>query len=80
LIDRNVTRTGFHNSEYAGNRRWRFLQINSDAIPGNDAALDKRVCELIAEFFQLPISECLIEKSHRFGIRASPGALGQQLM
>jgi len=80
LINWNITRAGFHYSKYAGDRGRRFVQINPDAITGNDAALDKRMCELIAQFFQLPISESLIEKADRFSIGAPRGALGQQLM
>ena len=44
------------------------MKINPDAINGNDPDFDKRMCELIAESFQLRISERLIEKAHRFRV------------
>src|SRR5215471_19325339 len=42
-IDRNVTRTGFHNSKYTGDCGRRFVKINPYAITGNDSAFDERV-------------------------------------
>src|SRR5262249_54887471 len=47
-IDRNVTRTGFHDSKYAGDCGRGLVKINPYAITGNDANFDKGVCELIA--------------------------------
>ena len=47
------------------------MKINPDAINGNDPDFDKRMCELIAESFQLRISERLIEKAHRFRVGPS---------
>ena len=76
-IDRNVTRAGFHNSKYAGDCGRRLVKINPDAIAGNDTDFDKHMGELIAEFFQLRISERLIEKAHRFRVRPKRGAFGQ---
>jgi hypothetical protein len=53
------------------------VQINPDAIARNDPVFYKRMCELIAELFQFRIGERLIEKSHRFCIRAPLSALSQ---
>ena len=47
------------------------MQINPDAITGNNPDFDERMCELVAELFQLRISERLIEKSHRFRVRTT---------
>jgi hypothetical protein len=76
-IHGNVTRTGLHDSKYAGNCGRRLVKINPDAIAGNDANLDKRMCQLIAEPFQLPISERMIKKAHRLSIWAQLRAFSQ---
>src|ERR1700761_3685636 len=73
-IDRNVTRAGLHSSKYAGDSGRRLVKINADAIAGNDPCLDQRMCDLITEFFQLRISERLIEKPHRFRAGLTTGA------
>ena len=53
------------------------MKINPDAIAGNDPDFDKCMCELIAELFQVRISERLIEKAHRFRVGATRRAFGQ---
>jgi hypothetical protein len=56
------------------------MQINPNSISLSDSGFDQCVCKLIAEFLQLRICECLIEKANGFGIRASRRALDEQLV